>query len=80
MGCLSPDWVGSISLVDFFCRHASLFPGLSALLREKAGGKNHRNVMEGEVVRLGNTPEFFNKGRGISCIGPQSFFYLKERI
>lgn len=30
MGCLSPDWVGSISLVDFFCRHASLFPGLSA--------------------------------------------------
>lgn len=60
--------------------HPSLFPGLSALLREKAGGENHRNVTEGEVVRLSKTLEFFNKGRGISNIGPQSFFYLKEHI
>lgn len=60
--------------------HASLFPGLSALLREKAGSENHRNVREGEVVRLGNTLEFFNKDRGICSIGHQSFFYLKEHI
>lgn len=55
--------------------HPSIFPDLPALLREKAIGENPINIMEGEVVRLGNILEFVNKGRSV---GPQSLFYLRE--
>ena len=40
-------------------------------------GENHINVMEGEVVRLGNILEFFNKGGRVRNAGHQSLFYLR---
>lgn len=40
-------------------------------------GENHINITEGEVVRLGNILEFFNKGGRVSNAGPQSHFYLR---
>lgn len=62
--------------MDFVCICPCLVPVLSALLKEKVGD-NHTNIMEGEVVRLGNTLEFFNKGGRTCCAGPQSLFYLR---
>lgn len=58
--------------------HLSLFPSRPILLREKGVGEKHINALEGEVVRLGNTLEFFNKSRGICKIGHQSFFLFKR--
>lgn len=55
-----------------------MFLDLLALLRENAIGENPTDVMEGEVVRLGNILEFVNRGGGISRIGPQSFPSLTE--
>lgn len=40
-------------------------------------GENHINAMEGEVVRLGNILEFFNKGERVRNAGPQSLFCLR---
>lgn len=76
--CLSPGWVGNISLVDFVCMHPSIFPYLPALFSEKAIGENPIDIMEGEVVRLGSILEFFTKGRRISSVETQSLFYLRE--
>lgn len=58
--------------------HPSIFPDLPAPFREKAIGENPIDVMEGEVVRLGNILEFFTKGRRISSVETQSLFYLRE--
>lgn len=55
----------------------SLFPDSPAFLGEKVVGENHVTVIKAEAVRLGNTLEFFNEGRGISSIRPHSLFYLR---
>ncbi|KAK7827719.1 hypothetical protein U0070_019543 [Myodes glareolus] len=46
MDCLSPGWVGNISLVDLVCMHPSIFPYLPALFSEKAIGENPTDIME----------------------------------
>ena len=51
---LIPDRVGSISLVNFICMCPSLVPDLPTLLWEKVVGEYCVNVIEGEVVRLGD--------------------------
>jgi hypothetical protein len=72
--------------------YSSLVPNSPALLREKVVGENHINVMEGEVVRLGDIMEFFNKGGGMSSISscmlgssvcttrPSCFFILTPKL
>lgn len=55
----------------------SLVPDLPALFRENIVGENHIKAMEGEVVRLGNTLEIFNKGGRIKNIRSPSLF---ERV
>lgn len=56
----------------------SLVPDLLALLGEKVVSKNCINIMEGEVVRLGNILEFFNEGGRVKNERLQSPFYLRE--
>lgn len=51
---LSPDW-----MVDFTCTWSGLVPHSPEPLGEKTDDKHHISRVEGEVVRLGNTPEFF---------------------
>lgn len=56
--------------------YPSLVTDLPVLLQEKKNdvGENVINSTEGEVIRLGNILEFFNKVGRISSIEPQSFF------
>lgn len=65
-------------MVGFICVCPSLVPHSPALLREKVVVENHINIMEGEVVRLGNILEFFNESGRIKSVRPQSLFYLSE--
>lgn len=57
----------------------SLILDLPVLLWEKVVDKNHINVMEGKVTRLGNVLEFFNESGKIGSIGSQ-YFFLFERV
>lgn len=65
-------------MVGFICVCPNLVPDSLALLRKKVIVENHINIMEGEVVRLGNILEFFNEGGRIKSGRPQSLFYLRE--
>ena len=57
----------------------SLILDSSVLLWEKVVDKNHINVMEGKVTRLGNVLEFFNESGKNGSIGSQ-YFFLFERV
>lgn len=70
--------MGGINLVDFVVMHPSLPPNFPGILREKVVGEKSINIMESEVVRLGDILGFFKRGREISSRGPYSFFYLRE--
>lgn len=56
----------------------SLILDSPVFLWEKVVDKNHINVMEGKVIRLGNILESFNESGKIGIIGSQYFFYLRE--
>lgn len=62
------------SCLYFICMCSSLILDSPMLL---SVGENHINITEGEVVRLGDILEFFNKGGRVSNAGPQSLFYLR---
>lgn len=55
--CLGPSRVGTVSLVDFICMCPSLIPHLPVFRRKKIVCKDHVDIMEGEIIRLGNILE-----------------------
>ena len=66
-------------MILFTCA-LSLFPDLSMFLLEKVLGENLINVIEGEVVGLGDLLELFNESRGINSIRPLlSLVHLMRR-
>lgn len=70
--CLSLNWVGGISLVEFNLMCPHLVPDSPVLLWEKS--EDHINIMEGKDVRLGNLLEFFIKLEELTASAPNLFY------